>query len=62
MVNHFRNVSTVRVDHWLEWDTTTVVSRRQIVNPDGGDMAIDEPLHMPSVTGIIFCLVSNAKK
>ena len=35
----------VRVDYWLEWDTTTFVSLQQIVNPDGGDIEIDEPLH-----------------
>ena len=26
VVHQLRNAPTVRVDHWLEWDTTTFVS------------------------------------
>ena len=32
--NHLRNVSTVRVDYWLEWDATTFISLLPIANPD----------------------------
>ena len=38
MVYRLRNVSTVRVDHWLERDATTSVPRLIIANPNGEDV------------------------
>ena len=33
MVQHFQKISTVRVDHWLEWEITAFISLLQNGEP-----------------------------
>ena len=38
VVHHWRNVSTNRVDYWVEWDSTTFISLLPMANRGNEDV------------------------